>query len=70
MSKIETPIAGRVVAVEVTPGQRVAAGDVLIKIESMKMEIPVEAEKAGVVAQVLVTEGNEVDEGQTIIEFE
>jgi len=70
MSKIESPIAGSVVAVEVAVGQRVAAGDVLIKVESMKMEIPVEAEEAGVVAKVLVAEGNEVGEGQIIVELE
>jgi len=70
MKKIETPIAGSVAAVEVAAGQRVAAGDVLIKVESMKMEIPVEAEEAGVVARVLVTEGNEVSEGQIIVELE
>jgi len=70
MRKIETPIAGSVVAVEVAAGQRVAAGDVLITIESMKMEIPVEAEAAGVVARVLVAEGNEVSEGQIIVELE
>ena len=46
MFKVETPVVGRVVAVSVRPGQRVDAGDSVIKVESMKMEIPVEWAKA------------------------
>ncbi|SEI84970.1 MULTISPECIES: biotin/lipoyl-containing protein [unclassified Achromobacter] len=70
MFKVETPVVGRVVAVTVSPGQRVEAGDSVAKVESMKMEIPVEAERAGVVARVLVGEGDEVDEGQVVVELE
>lgn len=70
MFKVETPVVGRVVAVSVRPGQRVDAGDSVIKVESMKMEIPVESERAGVVARVLVGEGDEVDEGQVVVELE
>ncbi len=70
MFKVETPVAGRVVAVTVTEGQRVAEGDCVAKVESMKMEIPVEAERAGVVKRVLVAEGVEVDEGQAMAELE
>jgi acetyl-CoA carboxylase biotin carboxyl carrier protein len=36
----------------------------------MKMEIPVEAERGGIVARVLVGEGDEVDEGQIVVELE
>ena len=39
----------------------------LMLIESMKMEIPLEAEVSGVVAKVLVAEGDEVSEGQAVI---
>lgn len=70
MFKVETPVVGRVVAVTVSPGQRVEVGDSVAKVESMKMEIPVEAERAGVVARVLVNEGDEVDEGQAVVELE
>jgi acetyl-CoA carboxylase biotin carboxyl carrier protein len=70
MFKVEAPVVGRVVAVTVRPGQRVEAGDNVIKVESMKMEIPVETERAGIVARVLVGEGDEVDEGQIVVELE
>lgn len=70
MFKVETPVAGRVVAVTVRAGQTVVAGDCVAKIESMKMEIPVEAERGGVVARVLVAEGGEVEEGQAVAELE
>lgn len=70
MFKVETPVVGRVVAVTIRPGQRVEAGDSVAKVESMKMEIPVEAERAGTVVRVLVAEGDEVDEGQIVVELE
>ncbi|WP_459617392.1 acyl-CoA carboxylase biotin carboxyl carrier protein subunit [Bordetella sp. 2513F-2] len=70
MSKIETQVAGRVVSIDVSAGQHIAAGDIVAKVESMKMEIPVEAERAGVVAGILVAMGDEVEEGQTIVELE
>jgi acetyl-CoA carboxylase biotin carboxyl carrier protein len=70
MFKVETPVVGRVVAVTVRAGQRVEVGDSVAKVESMKMEIPVEVERAGIVARVLVGEGDEVDEGQVVVELE
>lgn len=70
MSKIETPVVGRVVAVNVELGQRIAVGDCVAKVESMKMEIPVESERDGVVRRILIVNGDEVDEGQVIVELE
>ncbi|MGH8818452.1 acetyl-CoA carboxylase biotin carboxyl carrier protein subunit [Achromobacter pestifer] len=70
MFKVETPVVGRVVAVGVRAGQRVEAGDPVVKVESMKMEIPVESERGGIVVRVLVAEGDEVDEGQIVVELE
>jgi acetyl-CoA carboxylase biotin carboxyl carrier protein len=64
---ISSPLSGRVVAISVKPGDQVNAGDPLLMIESMKMEIPVEAEAAGVVSQILLNEGDEVTEGQVIV---
>lgn len=69
MSKLETPVAGRVLSITVAVGARVAEGDTIATIESMKMELPVEAERAGTVAQVLVAVGDEVDEGQVLLEL-
>ena len=52
--------------VVVSPGDAVAAGDALVILESMKMEIPVESPVAGVVKEVRVQEGGVVQEGDVI----
>jgi biotin carboxyl carrier protein len=44
----------------------VGAGDAVIVLESMKMEIPVEAPRAGVVKEIKVAEGQTVQEGETV----
>jgi biotin carboxyl carrier protein len=51
---------------ETAPGASVNAGDTLIILESMKMEIPVMAMRAGTVRTILVTEGQQVAEGQPL----
>ena len=61
------PVQGAVVGIEVVPGQAVAAGQVLLLLESMKMEVPVEAAADGVVDAVLVAVGDAVDEGVELI---
>jgi acetyl-CoA carboxylase biotin carboxyl carrier protein len=55
-----------VLKIEVALGDRVEAGDTLIVLESMKMEIPVSAPRAGTVAAILVEEKQTVEEGQKI----
>lgn len=50
----------------VTPGDQVAAGDTLVILESMKMEIPVEAPSSGTVEELRVVEGGVVQEGDVI----
>ena len=64
MRKILSDVAGNVWKVEVQPGQAVQAGDTLLIVESMKMEIPVVSEHAGQVREVLVAEGEQVQDGQ------
>jgi acetyl-CoA carboxylase biotin carboxyl carrier protein len=59
-------ITGTVWKVEVTPGQTVAEGDTLLIVESMKMEIPVCAMASGVVKELLVAEGEMVEDGQVV----
>lgn len=51
-------------------GESVEEGDVLMIIESMKMEIPVLAERAGKVAELCVQEGASVAEGDTVMYLE
>ena len=51
-------------------GDKVDDGDTLVILESMKMEIPVLAESAGVVAEIAVNEGDVVQEGDLIARVE
>jgi len=67
MALVRSEIAGSVWKIEVSVGHAVAEGDVLIILESMKMEIPVEAPAAGVVEALHVAEGDPVKEGQTLV---
>jgi acetyl-CoA carboxylase biotin carboxyl carrier protein len=64
---IEAHITGTVWKVEVVVGDVVAEGDSVVILESMKMEMPVEAEEAGIVLEVLCAEGESVNEGQALI---
>lgn len=56
--------------VVVKEGDTVSDGDTLVILESMKMEIPVLAEEAGVVAQLKVAEGDVIQEGDLIAVIE
>jgi acetyl-CoA carboxylase biotin carboxyl carrier protein len=67
MANVEAHITGVVWKIEVGVGDAVAVGDELVILESMKMEMPVEAESAGTVEHVLCAEGESVVEGQTLI---
>jgi len=60
--ELESPVTGVVWKVAAPPGTAVAVGDPVVVVESMKMEIPVEATTAGTVAEVLVAEGDRVAE--------
>ena len=67
---IDSHIAGNLWQVQVTTGQRVAAGDVLVILESMKMEIPVLAPFAGVVREIPVQPGSGIGAGQRVAVLE
>jgi acetyl-CoA carboxylase biotin carboxyl carrier protein len=60
-------MVANVMDVTVTPGERVAVGDTLVLLESMKMEIPVLAEHAGTVGAVKVAAGDVVQEGDVLV---
>ncbi|HXF65714.1 MAG TPA: biotin/lipoyl-binding carrier protein [Burkholderiales bacterium] len=68
--EIKSEITGTVWQVKARPGDRVGAGDTLIVIESMKMEIPVITEDAGTVREILVKEKDAVAEGQIVAVLE
>ncbi|MCU1732612.1 MULTISPECIES: urea carboxylase [unclassified Pseudomonas] len=64
---VDSPIAGNLWQVQVSAGDRVKAGDVLVVLESMKMEIPVLAPCDGRVAAVRVEPGSPVRAGQRVV---
>lgn len=65
--EIKSEVAGTVFQIEVSAGRRVAAGETLLILESMKMEIPVDAPREGTVTKILVTEKEVVKEGQVLV---
>ncbi len=64
--EIKSEITGTVWQLKAKPGDQVESGDVLIVIESMKMEIPVITEDGGTVREILVQEKDAVSEGQVV----
>ncbi len=61
-TQIEAQITGSIWKVEKAVGDSVEQDDVILIIESMKMEIPVEAPCAGVLSEIRVTEGQTIEE--------
>jgi acetyl-CoA carboxylase biotin carboxyl carrier protein len=68
--EIRAEMVANVWKVVAAPGDSVDDGDTLVILESMKMEIPVLAESAGVVAEIAVNEGDVVQEGDLIARVE
>ena len=68
--KVKTEIAANVWKIVVKVGDTVTSGQELMILESMKMEIPVEAPCAGVVKAIMINEGDAVDDGQEVVELE
>ncbi len=65
-TKVEAQIAGNLWKIEKHVGDAVVAGDVIMIIESMKMEIPVEAPSAGKIVEIRVQEGDAIEEGAVL----
>lgn len=66
MPEVRAELVAAVLSVEVAEGDTVAAGDTLVLLESMKMEIPVLAEYGGVVRRLTVAPGDLVQDGDLI----
>jgi glutaconyl-CoA/methylmalonyl-CoA decarboxylase subunit gamma len=64
---VPSPLMGRVVGIDVKPGQEVTQGQQLLTIETMKMNTLVLAPKAGKVTDVLITVGDAVEEGRLLV---
>lgn len=63
---VKAHITGTVWKIEKQPGETVSEGDTIIILESMKMEMPVEAPCGGTLREVKIKEGEPVDEGKTL----
>jgi len=72
MAKIEVPseVTGNVWKITASVGDTMAAEDVIMILESMKMEIPIEAPEAGKLVELLVKEEDSVDEDQVVAVIE
>ena len=67
MTQLKSTMAGTVFTVNVAVGEEVAGGQGVIVLESMKMEIPVEAETAGKVTAINVNVGDFVNENDVLV---
>lgn len=65
--EVKAPMVGKIIEVVVESGSQVEAEDDLVIIESMKMEIPVGAPRAGTVKEVRVVAGDTVQEGDILL---
>ena len=66
-TEIRSELNANIWKVEVSPGDAVAEGDILLVLEAMKVEIPVEAPRAGTVGVLAVAQGQAVVEGQVLL---
>lgn len=64
---VEAPMPGAILRVEVTQGQAVKAGDLLVVLEAMKMENEILSPRDGTVAQIVVQKGSTVETGSPLI---
>ena len=64
---IKSPMPGNILKINVTQGQQVEEGDVLLILEAMKMENEVVATKNGTIAQIVVSSGNVVETGSPLV---
>ncbi len=67
---LQSPVHGSVIGIEVVVGQAVAAGQTLLLLEAMKMEVPLEAPVPGIVRAIAVAVGDVVGEGSLLVELE
>ena len=63
---VEAIVTGKVWKIEKQVGERVEAGEAVMILESMKMEIPIDAPEGGTVTKLSFAEGDSVNEGQVV----
>ena len=64
---VEAPMPGSVLQINVTVGQAVKEGDVLVVLEAMKMENEIKSPKSGTVTQIVATKGSTVETGAVLV---
>ena len=67
--QIGAPMPGVISTVNISDGQEVNAGDVLLSIEAMKMETAIYAEASGVVSELLVKAGDQIDAKDLLVKL-
>lgn len=67
---VTCPMAGSIWKIHVRVGDVVAAGQEVLVLESMKMEIPIEAPAGGTVTAIHVANGEKVNEGQVLLSID
>jgi acetyl-CoA carboxylase biotin carboxyl carrier protein len=70
MADVAAHITGTVWKIEVKVGQKVSSGETLVILESMKMEMPVEATEDGTVKEIRCKEAQAVNEGDVLVVLE
>ena len=66
MKAIKSSVTGKLIAFSAAVGAQVSRGDEVAIVECMKMEIPVETELGGRIVEILVKEGDDIEEGQKL----
>lgn len=69
VSRLNSPLAGNILALKVSIGQQVEAGQVVLLMEAMKMETEIRASQAGIVSQIHISVGSAVSTGDLLISF-
>ena len=69
MEVVKASMAGTVWKIVVAEGDQVTAGQDVVILESMKMEIPIVAEESGVVTKIIASEGDFINEDEPILEI-
>jgi biotin carboxyl carrier protein len=70
VKKVQAPMSGTVLKILCHPGQEISEGEVILKLEAMKMETEIAAPFPGRVKEILVVEGQSVNSGETLILME
>ncbi|HET6202188.1 MAG TPA: biotin/lipoyl-containing protein [Planctomycetota bacterium] len=69
MTMIRSNMAGVIVEVRVKPGDRIAAGQEVVVLESMKMQLPIAADVPGTVKAIRVKPGDFVNDGDPLLDL-